>query len=134
MMRAMISDGQFASVVPASLASRRPRFKFSPAIAACGCALLMLVTVTGCGKPNPADDAGGADTKQASAGGASASDEIDLTLVPGRIHVVRPRETLWSLSEMYYGSNRQWRKILVANRRRVTDPTNLPVGMKLIIP
>ena len=102
-------------------------------IAALGCAAMLLLVITGCGKPNPADDAGD-DTQQANAGGAPVPDEIDMTLVPGRIHVVRPRETLWSLSEMYYGNNRQWRKILVANRRRVTDPTNLPVGMKLIIP
>lgn len=96
---------------------------------------LLIAIAGGCGGPAPADEGKvGGNTRQANSGDAEDADEIDLTLVPGRVHVVKPKETLWSLSEMYYGNNRQWRKILVANRRRVTDPTNLPVGMKLIIP
>lgn len=47
---------------------------------------------------------------------------------------MQANETLWSLAELYYGNSKHWRKISVANRKRVTDPTNLPVGMKLIIP
>lgn len=61
-------------------------------------------------------------------------EEFDLTLVPGKIHRVHAGETLWSLSERYYGHGKHWRKILVANRKRLTDSTELPVGMKLIIP
>lgn len=88
-----------------------------------------------CGpKPAPAPSQkkdGG--SKLASAGSAT-EDQFDATQIPGRIHLVQPNDTLWTLSEKYYGNSRDWRKILVANRRRVTDPTNLPVGMKLIIP
>ncbi|HWL95212.1 MAG TPA: LysM peptidoglycan-binding domain-containing protein [Phycisphaerae bacterium] len=68
------------------------------------------------------------------ASAADRSSDFDPSTVPGRVHQVQPNETLWSLSEMYYGNSRHWRKILVANRRRVTDPTSLTVGMKLIIP
>lgn len=61
-------------------------------------------------------------------------DDFDITTVPGRIHFVQPNETLWSISQRYYGHGKHWRKILVANRNRLTDSTELPVGMKLIIP
>jgi len=62
------------------------------------------------------------------------AEALDLTLVPGGIHEVRPRDTLEGLAERYYGSKRHWRKIWVANRNRLEDPHMLPVGMKLIIP
>lgn len=61
-------------------------------------------------------------------------DTFDVTQVPGRIHRVQARETLWNLSERYYGDGNHWRKILVANRKRLTDAKELPVGMILIIP
>jgi nucleoid-associated protein YgaU len=52
----------------------------------------------------------------------------------GRTHLVEAGDTLYSLAEKYYGSQKQWRKIFVANRNRLTDPNHLAVGMKLIIP
>ena len=61
-------------------------------------------------------------------------DTFDATQVPGRIHRVQAKETLWSLSERYYGDGNHWRKILVANRKRLSDAKELPVGMILIIP
>ena len=61
-------------------------------------------------------------------------DSFDITMVPGRIHSVQPKDTLWSLAERYYGHGKHWRRILVANRNRLTNSTDLPVGMKLIIP
>ncbi len=65
---------------------------------------------------------------------AEPKDDFDPLAVPGRIHVVQPNETLWSLSEKYYGHSKHWKKISTANQNRLKDPTNLPVGMKLIIP
>lgn len=56
------------------------------------------------------------------------------TSLPGRVHVVRRNETLYSLSLQYYGDAGQWRRIWAANKRRLADPKDLPVGMKLIIP
>jgi nucleoid-associated protein YgaU len=52
----------------------------------------------------------------------------------GRTHLVKPGDTLYSLAELYYGTQKQWRKIFVANRNRLSDPNHLAVGMKLIIP
>lgn len=51
-----------------------------------------------------------------------------------RVYSVQPKDTLWSLSERFYGHSRHWRKIYSANRNRVPDPRNLAVGTKLIIP
>lgn len=58
--------------------------------------------------------------------------ESDTALL--RTHQVAPRETLLGLAQRYYGDRNQWRRIYVANRNRVTNPDDLPVGMKLIIP
>jgi 5'-nucleotidase len=51
-----------------------------------------------------------------------------------RIHVVQKGDTLSSISAKYYGSARQWRKILAANRDNLPDPNRLIPGTKLIIP
>lgn len=60
--------------------------------------------------------------------------DIDLEGLPGRVHIVQAGDTLYSLAEKYYGHGRHYQKILMANRKRLTDPNDLPVGMKLIIP
>lgn len=41
---------------------------------------------------------------------------------------------MYSITRQYYGDEKHWRKVLVANRNRLRDPNNLRVGMKLIIP
>ncbi|MFQ5430073.1 MAG: LysM peptidoglycan-binding domain-containing protein [Phycisphaerae bacterium] len=61
-------------------------------------------------------------------------DDFDFSRVPGRIHVVESKDNLWNLAERYYGNGKHWRRILIANRNRVTNSTELQVGMKLIIP
>ena len=60
--------------------------------------------------------------------------DVDLENLPGRVHIVQAGDTLYSLAEKYYGHGRHYQKILMANRKRLTDPNDLPVGMKLIIP
>jgi hypothetical protein len=62
------------------------------------------------------------------------ADWVDSAEYPGRVHVVQSGDTLFSLAERYYGNGNQWRRILQANQRRLTNPRDLPVGMKLIIP
>ncbi len=59
---------------------------------------------------------------------------FDVSMVPGRIHRVETGDTLWSLAQNYYGDSRHWRRILSANRNRIRQPSDLDVGMKLIIP
>jgi 5'-nucleotidase / UDP-sugar diphosphatase len=51
-----------------------------------------------------------------------------------RIHVVQKGDTLSSISSKYYGSAKQWRKIVNANRTNLPDPNRLVPGIKLIIP
>lgn len=51
-----------------------------------------------------------------------------------RIHVVAGGETLSSISMMYYGSGRQWRRIIEANPKVITDENRLVPGMRLVIP
>ena len=56
-------------------------------------------------------------------------------VIPGvRTHVVQRGETLWGLSQKYYGSGKEWSRIYTANRNRIQDPKDLPAGTKLIIP
>jgi nucleoid-associated protein YgaU len=51
-----------------------------------------------------------------------------------RIHVVAGGETLSSISMMYYGSGRQWRRVIEANPKVITDENRLVPGMRLVIP
>ena len=51
-----------------------------------------------------------------------------------RIHIVQKGDTLSSISAKYYGSARQWRKIVAANRDNLPDPNRLTPGSKLLIP
>ncbi len=51
-----------------------------------------------------------------------------------RIHVVQKGDTLSSISAKYYGSARQWRKIVAANSDNLPNPNRLIPGSKLIIP
>jgi 5'-nucleotidase len=51
-----------------------------------------------------------------------------------RIHIVQKGDTLSSISAKYYGSARQWRKIVLANRDNLPDPNHLTPGSKLLIP
>lgn len=66
----------------------------------------------------------------------SQSDDghADTSALTGRVHCVQPKETLYSIARQYYGDDKHYRKIWVANRNRLKDPDKLPVGMKLIIP
>lgn len=101
---------------------------------------VVLGVSAGCGPAQPAttqpavEATGGATTKPTSGEATAEDDAFDLSLVPGRIHVVQPNETLYGLAERYYGNGDHWRKIFFANRNRVKDPKALPVGMRLIIP
>ncbi|MBL8841844.1 MAG: LysM peptidoglycan-binding domain-containing protein [Planctomycetes bacterium] len=51
-----------------------------------------------------------------------------------RTHVVRKGDTLFSLAREYYNDNAQWRKILEANRDRISNKDAIKVGQELVIP
>jgi len=51
-----------------------------------------------------------------------------------QIHVVAGGQTLSSISLMYYGSSRHWRRIVDANAKVIADENRLLPGMRLVIP
>lgn len=51
-----------------------------------------------------------------------------------KFHIVRSGETLSGIAEQHYGTVRDMKKILQANRNVLKDPNKIRPGMKLIIP
>lgn len=51
-----------------------------------------------------------------------------------KFHIVLKGQTLTQISQKYYGSAGNWRKILDSNRDIIKDPNKLIPGTKLIIP
>jgi len=51
-----------------------------------------------------------------------------------KFHIVLKGQTLSQISQQYYGSAGNWKKILDANRDKIKDPNKLIPGTKLIIP
>jgi len=51
-----------------------------------------------------------------------------------RFHIIREDDTLYGISNKYYGSANKWRKIFDANREIIKDANKLQPGTKLIIP
>jgi nucleoid-associated protein YgaU len=100
--------------------------------------LCSLVAPPGCGPKPTTQPADASATTQADGSPAgdprSADNGTGLSRVPGKIYLVQQGDTLYSLAERYYGHSKFWRKIWTANRNRLTNPNDLPVGMKLIIP
>lgn len=114
-------------------APRRLRTAWVVCLAVC-----LSFSVVGCVAPasseKPADRSGsraGARDRTAEAPDYQVEDEEPSS---GRIHVVQPGDTLWNLAVRYYGHGKHLNKIRVANRHRLRDPSDLPVGMKLIVP
>lgn len=117
---------------------RIPRPRASTAVGAVLCAALLL-TAAGCpasdrATSQPADADDGDVESVARGDSAETADYMRPGEVPGRVHIVERGDTLYSLATRYYGNGQQYNRILVANRNRLKDPRNLPVGMKLIIP
>ena len=51
-----------------------------------------------------------------------------------RTYVVRPGDTLFSISRKFYKSPKRWKQILEANDKNLRDPKKLTVGETLVIP
>ncbi|MBN2131116.1 MAG: LysM peptidoglycan-binding domain-containing protein [Sedimentisphaerales bacterium] len=60
--------------------------------------------------------------------------ERDEKITTTRFHIVRKDETLSAISQQYYGSPNQWRKIVAANKDTIKDANKISPGVKLIIP
>lgn len=93
-------------------------------------AFCLIFSSHGCGPGKPPTT----QTSASSGDDADSTQFIDVGQAPGRIHVVQQNETLYSLAQKYYGNGQQYTRIYYANRNRLRNPTNLIVGMKLIIP
>jgi 5'-nucleotidase / UDP-sugar diphosphatase len=65
---------------------------------------------------------------------SSIENRVSSDDIPQRIHIVQKGDTLSSISSKYYGSAKQWRKIVAANHDTLPDPNRLTPGIKLIIP
>lgn len=64
-----------------------------------------------------------------------ATEAADKEPVEGQqTHAVEPLETLWGISEKYYGDGNHWELILEANSDLLTDPKELRPKMELVIP
>ena len=51
-----------------------------------------------------------------------------------RTYVVRPGDTLFSISRKFYKSSKHWKQILEANKKNIRDAKKLTVGETLVIP
>ncbi len=60
--------------------------------------------------------------------------ERDQKITTTRFHIVQKDETLSAISQQYYGTANQWRKILAANEESIKDANKIRPGTKLIIP
>ena len=55
-------------------------------------------------------------------------------LANDRVHVVRPGETLWQITEAVVGDPHRWPELYRANRDQIKDPSTLYPGQRLAIP
>lgn len=51
-----------------------------------------------------------------------------------KTYVVRQGDSLWKIAQKQYGDGRAWRRIYNANRAKIADPADVPIGTKLVIP
>ena len=66
---------------------------------------------------------------------APVQHEVVAAAPHSRVHVVKPKETLFSLARQYYnGDASKWRKIYDANRDRIENKDSIKVGQELVIP
>lgn len=52
----------------------------------------------------------------------------------GKTYVVKKGDTLQEISQKFYGTTKNWRKIYNANKGKIKDPNSVVVGTKLVIP
>jgi nucleoid-associated protein YgaU len=50
------------------------------------------------------------------------------------IYTVKEGDTLGSIAREFLGDGRRWRTIWVANKDIIDNPSNLQIGMQLVIP
>ena len=63
-----------------------------------------------------------------------ASSKKNTSKKADRTYVVRPGDTLFSISRKFYKSSKHWKQILEANKKNIRDAKKLTVGETLLIP
>lgn len=53
---------------------------------------------------------------------------------PGRKYTIQPEDTIWGISKKFYGKGALHKVIAEANRDKIPNPNDLPVGIEIIIP
>jgi len=65
-------------------------------------------------------------------------DTVDVAPLPAlggsQTYTVKKGDTLYSLSRRFYGDGKLWTRIVDANRDKIKDVKDLPVGAVLVIP
>ena len=49
-------------------------------------------------------------------------------------HTVKKGDTLWKIAKKYYGKGSKYKKIYNANKKKISNPNKLTVGLVLTIP
>lgn len=60
--------------------------------------------------------------------------ETNENIIEGDIYIVQPGDSLWKIAKTLYGKGRLYSKIYEANKDVISNPKNLRVGQKIVIP
>ncbi len=63
-----------------------------------------------------------------------AAPDMTLASSSGRYHTVIKKDTLYSLARTYYGNASRWKDIYEANAATISDPNQIRIGDRLLIP
>jgi nucleoid-associated protein YgaU len=67
-------------------------------------------------------------------GNWSATLELPADAEPGTTYTVEAGDSLWKISEKFYGDGNQWRRIYEANKSEIKDPDVIHPGQTFTIP
>lgn len=84
--------------------------------------------------PAPARNAAVTPTRTAPAPSVPTTPAVQPPAAGNRRHTVQPGDTLFKISQQYYGNRTRWRDIYAANRNVMKSETDLKVGTLLRIP
>lgn len=84
-------------------------------------------------EPPPAVDTGATPRKKASAKPAP-KEHYAPAKKPGRTYTIKKGDTLQKISQKFYGTTKNWRRIYEANRKTIKDPDQLVEGDKIVVP
>ena len=113
---------------PAPAAKPAPAPKAQPAPAAKPAPAPKAQPAPAAAKPAPAPKA------QPAPAPAAKTQNADKSLPPSVEHVVKTGDSLWKISQKYYGSGSQWNRIYEANKTALKNKDFLEPGTVLVIP